>query len=68
MDIPLLLDMAMRGSFFFLLCIFTIYTLFLGYHWFTYGTDKKISMAALLMYLGGGALLFLSMGTILAVS
>ncbi len=45
--------------FFILLFIFSVHALFLGYHWFAYGTDKKISMLALALYLGGGAILFL---------
>ncbi len=57
----LALEMVMRGTFYILLAIFTIYTLFLAYHWFTYGTDVRVSMLALSTYLAGSACAFLAM-------
>jgi hypothetical protein len=57
----LALEMVMRGTFYILLAIFTIYTLFLTFHWFTYGTDGRVSMFALSTYLVGAAAAFLTM-------
>lgn len=45
-------------AFFVLLFIFGVHALLLSYHWFTYGTDRQTSTAALATYLIGGALLF----------
>lgn len=39
--------------FYALVLIFLIYSLFLVYHWFSYGTNKATSMLALLIYLFG---------------
>jgi len=61
----LALDMVMRGTFFILLAIFTVYTLFLAYHWFTYGSNPAVSMTALTTYLAGSAFAFLVMGATL---
>ncbi len=52
---------AMQGLFYILMLIFAIYGLFLGYHWFTFGTSRNTSMIALAVYLGGGAILFLTL-------
>lgn len=55
------LDLVARGLFFVLLGIFTIYTLFLAYHWFTYGMSVRVSRVMLVVYLAGAALAFLVM-------
>jgi hypothetical protein len=60
----LALAVVMRGTFYILLAIFTIYTLFLVYHWFSYGTNVKVSMLALSVYLLGAAVLFLTMSAL----
>ena len=52
-------DQILQGLFFFLLLIFTIYGVVLGYHWFTFGNSRHTSMIALSVYLIGGAILFL---------
>ncbi len=57
------LSQAMQGLFFILLMVFAVYGLFLGYHWFTFGTSRKTSTIALAVYLGGGALLFLTLAS-----
>lgn len=49
-------------TFFLLLFFFSVYGLFLGYHWFTFGTHKRTSTIALAVYLGGGAILFMTFG------
>ena len=46
--------------FYLLLIAFTIHSVFLAYHWFTYGNSKHISMIALATYLSGGAILLLT--------
>ena len=53
--------MGIEGLFYTLLLIFTIHSVFLGYHWFSYGTSRRISMIALATYLGGGATLFITL-------
>ena len=52
--------------FYVLLLVFTIHTLVISYHWFTYGDSKKISTTALIIYLSGGVVLFLTFGITLA--
>jgi len=59
------LDMAMRGAFFVLLGIFTIYTLFLAYHWFTYTASARVATVALSSYLVGGAFLLIIMAALI---
>lgn len=57
--------MFLQGTFFFLLFIFTIYTVILGYHWYTYGRSKKTTTTLLATYLIGGIFCFVLMGTFL---
>lgn len=47
--------------FYSLLLIFLIHTIFVAYHWFTYGTRRVSSLIAFAVYLSGGALCFLTM-------
>lgn len=54
---PLLLE----GTFYITAIIFTIYTLFLVYHWYGYGTDKTTPTVALAVFLLGSAPLFIVM-------
>jgi len=56
---PLLFS-GLQVLFFILLLCFTIHTLFLSYHWFTYGSNRRVSLIALSIYLAGGAILFLT--------
>ncbi len=51
--------------FFILLFMFTIYGVFLAYHWLNYGTDKKIAQIAIATYLCGGAILLLTLAATL---
>lgn len=46
--------------FYVLLLTFALHALFVAYHWFTYGTSKRISLLAFAIYLIGGALLLLT--------
>jgi hypothetical protein len=60
-DTTLLLAQGIEVLYFVLLLFFTIHAVILGYHWFTYGSSKHISMTALCIYLSGGALLLLTL-------
>lgn len=51
--------------FFILLFFFSVYGLFLAYHWFSFGTSKHTSVIALATYLLGGAVLFLTLAATL---
>lgn len=43
------------------LLVFTIYTVILGYHWFSYGASRKTSMSAMIVFLVGAAGLFITL-------
>jgi hypothetical protein len=45
--------------FFIMLLFFSVYALLLGYHWFTFGHEKRTAMIALAVYLSGGAVLLM---------
>lgn len=60
-DFSLLMIQGVEGLFYILLFFFTVHALFLTYHWFNYGSDKRISLIALALYLIGGAFLFLTL-------
>lgn len=47
--------------FFGLLLVFSLYGVFLAYHWYTFGSDNQTSTIALAVYLLGGAILFLTL-------
>ncbi len=53
-----LFDLILRGLFFFLLLLYTIYGIILGYHWFTYGAKKSIALGTMLVYLAWGVVCF----------
>ncbi len=65
MELETAMNLFMHGAFFLLLLMFTVYSLFLGYHWFTYGTARKAAMTALTIYLSVAGVLFLIMGSLL---
>ncbi len=56
---PTLISTGLRILFFVLLLFFALHALFLAYHWYHYGTSKRISTIALCTYLCGGAILLL---------
>ncbi len=60
-DLSYLIPTGLEGIFFVLLFVFSLHALFLGYHWFTFGTSRHVSSIALALYLGGGAILFLTL-------
>ena len=53
-----------QGMFLVLLFIYSLYGVFLAYHWFTFGTSKQTSRLALVVYLSGGAVLFLTLASV----
>jgi len=58
------LPTLIQGMFFVLLFIYSLYGVFLAYHWFTFGTSKRTSELALVVYLVGGAVLFLTLASV----
>ena len=54
-------QIGVEGLYYVLLLIFTIHTIFLVFHWFTYGNDRRTSLIALAIYLVGGAILFVTL-------
>ncbi len=54
-------QIGIEGLYYILLLIFTIHTIFLVFHWFTYGNDRRTSLIALAIYLVGGAILFVTL-------
>lgn len=54
-----LLQMASTGLFYILLLAFVLHAVFVGYHWFTYGSSRSISLLAFAIYLSGGAIFLL---------
>ncbi len=55
------LALGIEGLYYVLLFMFTVYGVFLAYHWFAFGTSKKTSLLALALYLVGGSVLFLTL-------
>lgn len=51
----------MHVIFYALMLVFVFFTTFIGYHWFTYGSSKNLSMLALAVFLIVSAPLFLTM-------
>ena len=51
--------------FYVVLLAFTIHAMILGYHWFTYGVDRKRSLSALGFYLIGVAVFCISLSVLL---
>lgn len=56
-----LLSIGLELLFFVNLLIFTLYTLFLAYHWFSYGTSRSVSLFSLAIFLIGSAPLLIVM-------
>jgi hypothetical protein len=63
-DFPALI----QSMFFVLLLIFSIYGIFLAYHWYTFGESKNTSTIALAVYLCGGAVLFLTLAVSMGIA
>lgn len=62
-----LVTTGLRILFFILLLMFALHAFFLAYHWFHFGTSKRISTIALCVYLCGGAILLLIYATSLTL-
>ena len=62
-----LLATGMYLIFFTLMLVFVIFTIFLGYHWFNYGSSKQASTLTLAIFLIVSAPLFLTMSLALSV-
>ncbi len=54
----IIFDLILRGVFFFLLLMYTIYGVILGYHWFSYGERRAVALGTMGIYLGIGASCF----------
>lgn len=52
-----LIPILMEGFIYIALIAITIYTLIYSYHWFGYGTSKKVSTITLIIFLVGAAAL-----------
>lgn len=50
-----LLSVIFELAFYLTMLCFVIYTLFLAYHWFAYGTHRSTALLALAVYLLGSA-------------
>jgi hypothetical protein len=61
LDLKSLMFVGTEMLFFVLLLLYIIHGFILSYHWFTYGSNKEISLIALSVYLAGGAVLFLTL-------
>ncbi len=59
-DISPIFSLGIKGLFFVLILFFTFQAVFLAYHWFAYGNDKRTSTLALAIYLAGGAVLLIT--------
>jgi hypothetical protein len=60
-----LFALGAEGMFYLLLLFFTFHVFFLGFHWFSYGTSKSISLIALATYLCGAAVFFIILSILL---
>lgn len=55
------IEISAEIFFYVLLLIFSIHSVILAYHWFSYGTSRATNLIMLAAYLGGGAIFFLIM-------
>ncbi len=53
-----LVALGLRGTFFILLFSYTVYGLVLGYHWLTYGSTYRTTLALMIAYVVGGIVCF----------
>lgn len=60
-QIASLMSVGLGLVFYVTLLVFTFYTVFLAYHWFSYGTSRVTSMLSLAIFLLGSVPLFLVM-------
>lgn len=62
-----LLATGLQALFYIITLIFVFYSLFIAYHWFTYGSSKTITTLSLAIYLLVSAPLFMTMAFTLSV-
>lgn len=55
MEEPTLFKTVAEGLIYLTTLILTIYSVILGYHWFTYGASRKKTMTALIVFVSGCA-------------
>lgn len=58
-----LLSSGLQVLFYIAMLCFVVYSVVLAYHWFTYGSNKALSMLSLAVYLIGGAVFLMMMST-----
>ncbi len=63
LDTHALFAAGVETVFYVLAVAFSIHALVLGYHWITYGEERKVAITALALYLSGGAILLLTIAT-----
>lgn len=61
-----LLSLGLKGFFFIVLIFFVLHAIFLAYHLFAYGNSRSVSIAALGIYLAGGAVLLATLAIALS--
>jgi len=62
----ILFSTGLHGLFYMATLIYTLFTTFTAYHWFTYGSSKKTSTLSLGIYLFVSAPLFIAMAAALS--
>ena len=60
-----LVPFILQGVFFLLLFVYVIYSSFLAYHWYAYGTSSATTTGVLALYLSVSAVCLLTMATAL---
>ena len=60
-----LLATGLEALFYIITLVFVFYSLFLAYHWFTYGSSRTITTLSIAIYLLVSSPLFLTMALIL---
>jgi len=55
------LNLGLEGIFYVTTLVFVIFSLSIGYHWFSYGVQKSRILIMLAIYLSVSAVLFISM-------
>lgn len=67
MEIYGIFSLGLQALFYLITLIFVIYSVCVTYHWFTYGSSKRLSTLSLAVYLGGSAPLFIMMAVALSL-
>lgn len=65
MQITLVLSSGLQLLFYTITLVFILYSLFLAYHWFSYGSSRSLSLLSLTVYLIVSAPLFLTMAILI---